>query len=85
MPGGARAWAIACLARAMAVAMIYPEPEKGGRGKKGSLSEHFSKALLSEARAVVPYPDLSKAGRRQRMGELGGGGFRMTAVSRSPR
>jgi hypothetical protein len=37
------------------------QPEKGGRGKKGSLSEHFCKALLSQARAVVPYPDLSKA------------------------
>jgi hypothetical protein len=53
-------------ARAMAVAIIYPEPEKGGIGKgkiasvTKTISGAFSPALLSQARAVVPYPDLSK-------------------------
>jgi hypothetical protein len=46
----------------MSVAMIYPEPEKGGRGKKGpNKLDGFSKEYLTQARAVVPYPDLSKA------------------------
>jgi len=42
--------------RAMAVAMIYPEPEKGGRGKKGAnlkLNLGFSTMLLSQARTVL--------------------------------
>ena len=42
--------------RAMAVAMIYPEPEKGGRGKKGAGSGTFSDVShqrLSDARAVL--------------------------------
>jgi hypothetical protein len=37
----------------MIVAKIYPEPSKGGRGKKGSLTEQFSKGKLSEARLVL--------------------------------
>jgi hypothetical protein len=43
-------------ARAMAVAMAYPEPEKGGRGKKAlnnSTVLGFDKALLSNARFVL--------------------------------
>ncbi len=40
--------------RAMAVAMINPEAEKGGRGKKNSLAppKEFSSARLSQARLV---------------------------------
>ena len=46
--------------RAMAVAMIYPEPDKRGRGKKGAsgkLAETagFSKRRLREARTVLKY------------------------------
>ena len=38
--------------RAMAVAKIYPEPEKGGRGKKGTGSGKYpiAQQRLSEAR-----------------------------------
>jgi hypothetical protein len=39
--------------RAMAVALIYPEPAKGGRGKNSQLSGEFSVEYLSRARAVV--------------------------------
>jgi hypothetical protein len=49
--------------RAMATAMIYPEPEKGGRGKKRveKTSEVFSNKLLSQARTVLAYtPELAK-------------------------
>ncbi len=48
--------------RAMAVAKIYPEPEKGGRGKKSSKTEGFkvSAANISYARTVLQYaPDLA--------------------------
>lgn len=38
--------------QAMALAMIYPEPEKGGRGKNSSLSKGFSNARLSQARTA---------------------------------
>ena len=40
--------------QAMAVAMIYPEPKKGGRGKKASKLEEFGfgAAHLSRARTV---------------------------------
>ena len=38
-----------------AVAMIYPEPEKGGRGKKSSVTEGFSSERLSLARTVLQY------------------------------
>lgn len=37
----------------MAVAMLYPEPEKGGRGKKSKVTLEFSSQLLSQARAVL--------------------------------
>jgi len=38
--------------RAMAVAILYPEPEKGGRGKKEKAPETcgFSRQRLSQAR-----------------------------------
>ena len=39
----------------MAVAMIYPEPEKGGRGKNSLATSGFSQQLLSQARAVLAY------------------------------
>jgi hypothetical protein len=43
--------------KAMAYAMIYPEPEKGGRGKKGKVPETsgFSRQRLGEARAVYAH------------------------------
>jgi ParB-like chromosome segregation protein Spo0J len=49
--------------RAMAVAMIIPEPEKGGRGKKGSKSVgEFSGEWLRQARTVRTYlPETAKA------------------------
>ena len=42
----------------MAVAMLYPEPEKGGRGKKGNGTKAaetagFSYRRLAEARSVL--------------------------------
>lgn len=39
----------------MALAMLYPEPEKGGRGKRGKASETdgFSATRLRNARAVL--------------------------------
>jgi hypothetical protein len=51
------------------VAMIYPEPEKGGKGKRSEnlrvwpigVGKGHASNMLSQARAVVPYPDLSKA------------------------
>jgi hypothetical protein len=42
--------------QAMALAMIYPEPGKGGRGHKGKLSEfrgQFSADRITQARAVL--------------------------------
>jgi hypothetical protein len=42
--------------RAMVAAMIYPKPEKGGRGKKGNAALHFpmvNKNDLSWARRVL--------------------------------
>ncbi len=48
--------------RAMAVAKIYPEPEKGGRGKKSvKITEFgFDSSYLSHARTVLQYaPDLA--------------------------
>lgn len=39
--------------RAMAVARAYPEPEKGGRGKKNAFAtKEFSETALSKARSV---------------------------------
>jgi hypothetical protein len=55
----------------MAVAMIHPEPEKGGIGKgkmasvTKTISGAFSPALLSQARTVHAIaPDMVKAVRR---------------------
>lgn len=39
--------------RAIVVARIYPEPEKGGRGKKSSVTKEFSDERLSLARTVI--------------------------------
>jgi hypothetical protein len=40
--------------RAMATAVIYPEPQKGGRGKANPLlGKEFSGGLLTKARAVL--------------------------------
>jgi hypothetical protein len=42
--------------RAMALAMIYPEPTKGGRGKKGASDLHgINHTSLSQARFVLRY------------------------------
>ena len=42
----------------MAVAKIMPEPEKGGRGKKGYRNDNVSAQRLSHARTVIKYaPD----------------------------
>jgi hypothetical protein len=44
--------------RAMAVARIYPEPEKGGRGKNSSVTKEFSVERLSLARFILRHtPD----------------------------
>jgi hypothetical protein len=41
-------------ARAMAVAMAHPDPEKGGRGKRNPLIlKEFNAGLLSQARLVL--------------------------------
>lgn len=48
--------------RAMAVAMIAPGPEKGGRGKTVRLPDGLNKQRVSEARAVLQWaPELSDA------------------------
>lgn len=46
--------------RAMALAVAYPEPSKGGRGKKNSLvAKEFSGGQLSQARTILSRaPDL---------------------------
>ncbi len=43
--------------QAMRIALLYPEPEKGGRGKKGKASETdgFSQSRLKAARSVLAY------------------------------
>src|ERR1700730_17119006 len=50
--------------RAMAHAMLYPDPEKGGRGKKGKasgfsdglgVSQEYAKNLISAARQVLAH------------------------------
>ena len=48
--------------RAMAVAVLYPEPEKGGRGKKGHKNcEGFSPEYLKQARIVLTtFPEVAK-------------------------
>lgn len=48
--------------RAMAVAMLYPDPGKGGRGKKSStgnllVSGGFSRQRLDQARSVLRYSE----------------------------
>ena len=44
--------------RAMAVARIYPNPEKGGRGKKAYRDNNVSVQRISHARSVLKYaPD----------------------------
>ncbi len=46
--------------RAMAVAKIYPDPEKGGRGKKRLGDLKVSAERISLARTVLTYaPDLA--------------------------
>jgi hypothetical protein len=56
----------------MAVGMVYPDPEKGGRGKRSQKREGLAQAigvsngraanLISQARAVLASaPDLVKA------------------------
>lgn len=48
--------------RAMAVAKIYPEPEKGGRGKNAVVTTEFSASHLSHARTVLQWaPELVDA------------------------
>ena len=43
----------------MCVAMIYPEPEERGRGKKSSLNVDFSATYIKQARTVLrDAPDL---------------------------
>jgi hypothetical protein len=38
----------------MAVAMIYPEPEKGGRGQKAVIFNYgFTRNIIKEARLVL--------------------------------
>ena len=37
----------------MALAMLYPEPEKGGRGKKAPETGGFSRQRLGDARSVL--------------------------------
>jgi hypothetical protein len=41
--------------KAMILAMLYPEPEKGGRGKKTNVvvSTKFSRSRLDQARLVL--------------------------------
>jgi hypothetical protein len=50
--------------RAMAVAMLFPEPDKRGRGNKGKSTESvgFSQQRLREARQVLRFsPELACA------------------------
>jgi hypothetical protein len=47
--------------RAMAMAMVYPEPGERGRGKKGKETLHFSKMRLSQARTILRHsPDAAQ-------------------------
>jgi hypothetical protein len=60
----------------MRLALPYPEPEKGGRGKKGKASETkgFSGTRLKNARAVLAYSrELVLAERRYMTGSLAHG------------
>jgi hypothetical protein len=45
----------------MAVALAYPEPEKGGRGQKSFILKGFAESNLSYARTVIKHtPDMVK-------------------------
>jgi hypothetical protein len=47
--------------QAMAIAMIYPEPKKTGRGKKSSVTEDIGSGRLSMARTILKFvPKLAK-------------------------
>jgi hypothetical protein len=39
----------------MALALVYPDPEKGGRGQKSSVTEGLTAERLSVARTVLRY------------------------------
>jgi hypothetical protein len=53
--------------RAMATAMIYPDPEKGGRGKKGSVTKtHAEMAGVSQRRISSGPPSPARRCRRRR-------------------
>lgn len=41
--------------RAMAVAFIYSEPKKTGRGQKSSVTEHIGSGRISMARTVLSH------------------------------
>lgn len=41
--------------RAMAVAMINPDPERRGRGNKSSVAEEFGSGRISMARTVLKW------------------------------
>jgi hypothetical protein len=41
--------------KAMAHAILFPKPEKGGRGKKAVATIGFSDSLLSRARIVLEH------------------------------
>jgi hypothetical protein len=56
--------------QAMAVALAYPDPEKGGRGRKSFLGKEFSDGMLSKARTVLRDRDEQ----RRRSDAKGGGG-----------
>ena len=50
----------------MALAMVYPDPEKGGRGQNSNLKLQFSRQRLSLARTVLHYSKkLAEAGTAQ--------------------
>ena len=59
--------------RAMRLAMICPEPEKGGRGKKSFVTKEFSEGALSKARTVTRRLDLEGSGYHRRHALVGQG------------
>jgi hypothetical protein len=51
----------------MAVALAYPEPEKGGRGQKSFILKGFAESNLSYARTVIKHaPDIGENNKRQK-------------------
>jgi hypothetical protein len=47
--------------RAMAVAKIYPEPEKGGRGKNDLKIKELNNSYISQARTVLKHlPEMAE-------------------------